>query len=125
MMKFQRQRRTKFSLVRKAFVKENKGRYECGGYIYSGEGQELGQFLAKAECRKYKTAKDFPVIPALQDDNGNYSISGATYGVFADKECQKQLATLTTDENGNTDVVRGKSRHSLYQGIILHQQDIK
>ena len=25
----------------KAFVKENKGRYECGGYIYSGEGQEL------------------------------------------------------------------------------------
>ena len=31
----------------KAFVKENKGRYECGGYIYSGEGQELGQFWAK------------------------------------------------------------------------------
>ena len=26
----------------KAFVKENKGRYECGGYIYSDEGQELG-----------------------------------------------------------------------------------
>ena len=26
----------------KTFVKENKGRYECGGYIYSGEGQELG-----------------------------------------------------------------------------------
>ena len=25
----------------KAFVKENRGRYECGGYIYSGEGQEL------------------------------------------------------------------------------------
>ena len=31
----------------RAFVKENKGRYECGGYIYSGEGQELGQFWAK------------------------------------------------------------------------------
>ena len=30
----------------KAFVKANKGRYECGGYIYSGEGQELGQFWA-------------------------------------------------------------------------------
>ena len=23
----------------RAFVKENKGRYECGGYIYSGEGR--------------------------------------------------------------------------------------
>ena len=31
----------------KAFVKENKGRYDCYGYIYSGEGQELGQFYAK------------------------------------------------------------------------------
>ena len=30
----------------KAFVKENKGRYECGDYIYSGEGQELRQFWA-------------------------------------------------------------------------------
>lgn len=37
--------------------------------------------------------------------NGNYSIAGATYGVFADKDCTKQLATLTTDENGNTNVV--------------------
>ena len=46
MMKFQKLRRTKFSGA-KAFVKENKGRYECGGYIYSGEGQELGQFWAK------------------------------------------------------------------------------
>ena len=41
--------------------------------------------------------------------NGNYSIAGATYGVFADKDCTKQLATLTTDENGNTDVVEVKS----------------
>lgn len=54
------------------FVKENKGRYECGGYIYSGEGQELGQFWA-------------------------------TYGAFADKDCTKLLATLMTDENGNTE----------------------
>ena len=30
----------------RAFGKKNKGRYECGGYIYSGEGQELGQFWA-------------------------------------------------------------------------------
>ena len=37
--------------------------------------------------------------------NGIYSIAGATYGVFSDKDCTKQLATLTTDENGNTDVV--------------------
>ena len=25
----------------KAFAKENKDRYDCGGYIYVGEGQDL------------------------------------------------------------------------------------
>ena len=31
----------------KAFAKANKDRYDCGGYIYVGEGQDLGQFWAK------------------------------------------------------------------------------
>ena len=88
----------------KAFVKENKGRYECGGYIYSGEGQELGQFWAKLNVGNTKLQKASSNT-SITDGNGNYSIAGATYGVFADKDCTKQLATLTTDENGNTDVV--------------------
>ncbi|WP_032508595.1 prealbumin-like fold domain-containing protein, partial [Clostridioides difficile] len=46
---------------------------------------------------------------SITDGNGNYSISGATYGVFSDKDCTKQLATLTTDENGNTNVVEVKA----------------
>ena len=88
----------------KAFVKENKGRYECGGYIYSGEGQELGQFWAKLNVGNAKLQKTSSNA-SITDGNGNYSIAGATYGVFVDKDCTKQLATLTTDENGNTDVV--------------------
>ena len=36
----------------KAFVKANKGRYECGGYIYTGEGQDIGQFWAKLNVGK-------------------------------------------------------------------------
>ena len=92
----------------KAFVKENKGRYECGGYIYSGEGQELGQFWAKLNVGNAKLQKTSSNT-SITDDNGNYSVAGATYGVFADKDCTKQLATLTTDENGNTDVVEVKA----------------
>ena len=92
----------------KAFVKENKGRYECGGYIYSGEGQELGQFWAKLNVGNAKLQKTSSNT-SITDGNGNYSIAGATYGVFADKDCTKQLATLTTDENGNTDVVEVKA----------------
>ena len=88
----------------KTFVKENKGRYECGGYIYSGEGQELGQFWAKLNVGNAKLQK-VSSNAGITDGNANYFLAGATYGVFADKECQKQLATLTTDENGNTDVV--------------------
>ena len=88
----------------RAFVKENKGRYECGGYIYSGEGQELGQFWAKLNVGNAKLQK-VSSNTSITDGNGNYSIAGATYGVFADKDCTKQLATLTTDENGNTNVV--------------------
>ena len=88
----------------KAFVKENKGRYECGGYIYSGEGQELGQFWAKLNVGNAKLQKTSSNT-SITDGNGNYSIAGATYGVFADKNCTKQLTTLTTNENGNTDVV--------------------
>ena len=87
----------------RAFVKENKGRYECGGYIYSGEGQELGQFWAELNVGN-ATLQKTSSNTSITDGNGNYSIAGATYGVFADKDCTKQLATLTTDENGNTDV---------------------
>ena len=92
----------------RAFVKENKGRYECGGYIYSGEGQELGQFWAKLNVGNAKLQKTSSNT-SITDGNGNYSIAGATYGVFADKDCTKQLATLTTDENGNTDIVEVKA----------------
>ena len=92
----------------RAFVKENKGRYECGGYIYSGEGQELGQFWAKLNVGNTKLQK-VSSNTSITDGNGNYSIAGATYGVFSDKDCTKQLATLTTDENGNTDVVEVKA----------------
>ena len=88
----------------RAFVKENKERYECGGYIYSGEGQELGQFWAKLNVGNAKLQKTSSNT-SITDGNGNYSIAGATYGVFADKNCTKQLTTLTTNENGNTDVV--------------------
>ena len=92
----------------KAFVKENKGRYECGGYIYSGEGQELGQFWAKLNVGNAKLQKTSSNT-SITDGNGNYSIAGATYGVFSDKDCTKQLATLTTDSNGNTEIVEVKA----------------
>ena len=92
----------------KAFASENKGRYECGGYIYSGEGQDIGQFWAKLAVGN-ATLKKTSSNASITDGNGLYSIAGATYGVYSDKDCTKQLATLTTDNSGNTDVVEVKA----------------
>ena len=99
----------------KAFASENKGRYECGGYIYSGEGQDIGQFWAKLAVGN-ATLKKTSSNTSITDGNGLYSIAGATYGVYSDKDCTKQLATLTTDNSGNTEIARGsKGWHSLHQ----------
>ncbi|WP_219721467.1 SpaA isopeptide-forming pilin-related protein, partial [Clostridioides difficile] len=46
---------------------------------------------------------------SITNGNGNYSIAGATYGVFSDKDCTKQIATLTTDDSGNTEVAEVKA----------------
>ena len=52
----------------KAFVKANKGRYECGGYIYTGEGQDIGQFWAKLNVGNAKVKKTSS-NPTVTDGN--------------------------------------------------------
>ena len=91
-----------------AFAKANKDRYDCGGYIYVGEGQDLGQFWAKLAVGNGKIQKSSSNT-AVTKTNDCYSLSGATYGVYSDKGCTKSVATLTTDSNGNTDTVELKA----------------
>lgn len=88
----------------KAFAKANKDRYGCGGYIYVGEGQDLGQFWAKLAVGDGKIQKSSSNT-AITKDNNCYSLSGATYTVYSDKDCTKSVATLTTNGNVNTDTV--------------------
>ncbi|MDO4339551.1 MAG: VaFE repeat-containing surface-anchored protein [Eubacteriales bacterium] len=88
----------------KAFAKENKDRYDCYGYIYTGEGQDLGQFYAKLAVGNGKIQKSSSNV-TVTNGNDCYSLSGATYGVYSDKGCTKSVATLTTNANGNTDTV--------------------
>ena len=88
----------------KAFVRENKGRYDCYGYIYTGEGQDLGQFFAELAVGNGKIQKSSSNA-TVTNGNDCYSLSGATYGVYSDKGCTKSVATLATNANGNTDIV--------------------
>ena len=92
----------------KKFVDENKDRYECGGYIYTGEGQDLGQFWAKLSVGN-ATIQKTSANTFVTKDNDCYSLAGATYGIYSDKACSNRVASLTTDKNGNTDTVEIKA----------------
>ena len=88
----------------KAFVQENKGRYKCGGYIYTGQGQDVGQFWAELNVGNAKVKKA-TANASVTDGNALYSIAVATFGIFSNQNCSNQIGTLTTDENGDTNEV--------------------
>ena len=87
-----------------AFARDNKNRYDCGGYVYIGNGQDLGQFWAKLAVGNGKLQKTSS-NPTISNENDCYSFDGATYGVYSDNGCTQSVATLTADGNGNTDEV--------------------
>ena len=88
----------------RAFVQANKGHYKCGGYIYTGEGQDLGQFWAELNVGNAKVKKT-TANEIVTNGNAMYSIAGATFGIFSDQNCSNQIGTLTTNENGDTNEV--------------------
>ena len=88
----------------RAFVQANKGCYKCGGYIYTGEGQDLGQFWAELNVGNAKVKKT-TANEIVTNGNAMYSIAGATFGIFSDQNCSNQIGTLTTNENGETNEV--------------------
>ena len=88
----------------RAFVQANKGRYKCGGYIYTGEGQDLAQFWAELNDGNAKVKKT-TANEIVTNGNAMYSIVGATFGIFLDQNCSNQIGTLTTNENGDTNEV--------------------
>lgn len=81
----------------RAFVQANKGRYKCGGYIYTGEGQDLGQFWAELNIGNAKVKKT-TANESITKANAMYSIAGATFGIFSDQNCSNQIGTLTVEE---------------------------
>ena len=42
---------------------------------------------------------------AITNDNDCYSLAGAVYTIYSDKDCKSSVTTLTTDSKGNTDTV--------------------
>ncbi len=75
-----------------------------GFAYYSGDKNislslEIPEFAGSLRLAKVSANPDFI------KGNGNYSLKGAQYGVYSDKGCTVKIATLTTDESGNSNVV--------------------
>lgn len=61
----------------------------------------IGAFICREKPRKtslelYKTSKN----PSLTQNNGNYSLKGAVYGVYKDRACKQEVGRITTDAKG-------------------------
>jgi hypothetical protein len=74
-----------------------------GGYVYLGEGQDLGQFWAKLAVGNATIKRSSANANISKDDL--YSHAGAKYTIYSDKGLTKEVDTLTTDSQGNTDTI--------------------
>lgn len=86
------------------FAQKNAGKYRCYGYIYKGNGQDVGQFFAEPLPGKGKLKKE-SANAAITSNNSCYSLSGAVYTVYSDRGCSQRVGTLTTDGSGNTGTI--------------------
>ena len=79
-------------------------------YTFStGEGNQAMGF-GYYEPEGYAKLKKSSANTTITDDNACYSLEGASYGVYSDEGCTSEVATLTTDANGDSNTV------SLYPG---------
>ncbi len=56
----------------------------------------------------YAKIKKTSANKSITDNNSCYSLKGAVYGIYSDKNCSNQVGTLTTDENGDSNTVELK-----------------
>ena len=84
-------------------------------YVYRLKGnglQDLVWINAVPEHPVY--LKKVSSNPALTDNNSNYSLGGAVYTVYSDAACTKVVGTLTTGDNGVSDILNVKEGINYY-----------
>lgn len=86
------------------FADKNANRYECGGYLYSGDGQDLGQFWAKLNVG-YGKIKKTSSNTLISEGNSLYELSHAKYGVYDSNLLTNKIGELMTDTNGESEVL--------------------
>ena len=96
-----------FGYIRRCldYALAQKGNYTGYGKVLydssNSANQMVGAFICREKPRKtslelYKTSKN----PSLTQNNGNYSLKGAVYGVYRDRACKQEVGRITTDAKG-------------------------
>ncbi len=93
----------------------NKNYYDYTATFYKTKGttgnQPLATFTVTPKIYMYlkKTSST-----TATNNNNSYSLKGAVYGVYSDAACTKQVKTLTTAENGESQTVEIASAGTYY-----------
>lgn len=86
--------------------------FDNGPHAITVKGGETTQVNSKENplCGSIGLKKS-STLPAITDANSCYTLKGATYGIYSNKTCTKELQRIVTDYNGE-----GRSDASLWPG---------
>lgn len=82
------------------------------GVTTDGNGNLLGYQRTQATAIVYRDYFGYAHLTkssantTITNENDCYSLAGATYGVYSDSGCTKQVGTLTTDANGTSNTLQ-------------------
>lgn len=87
------------------WAEKHSGQVEVEAVVYEGKGQPLMDLTYKWKPRGFVKIHKMSAEPELTDGNGCYSLDGAVYGIYADKNCSRRISTLTTDGGGDSNAL--------------------
>ena len=81
----------------------NHDNFEASGEIFtSGENQPLSRWSYEFHPTGYAILQKISSNPGLTAGNSCYSLAGAEYGVYTEKDCRNKVGTFITDISGNS-----------------------
>lgn len=87
---------------------ENYEKMDADMTVYEGDGQPLMKIDYRYNTTGTLKLRKVSANKEITDENPCYTLEGAQYGVYKEKECKNQIGILTTDENGESNKLEVK-----------------
>lgn len=75
----------------------------CKATVIQANAQEIEEDIV-AKQEGFLNLQRISSNPGISDENGNYSLEGASYGIYLEQECETEIGTLITVEDGSTNM---------------------